>query len=190
MEQLLQQIESIKAEITAAVITSQDELEQFRIKYLGTKGLVKQIMGEMKHVPNEQKKEFGQILNAFKIHAETAFETFQAALGDTETTDSSIDFSMPGDPTTVGTRHPLNLVRNQMVSIFKRLGFAVAEGPEIEDDWHNFGAMNLPEDHPARDMQDTFYVKEGSENQSAWLLRTHTSSVQARVMETQKPPSE
>ncbi len=188
MEQLLQQIESIKAEITAAVITSQDELEQFRIKYLGTKGLVKQIMGEMKNVPNDQKKEFGQILNAFKIHAETAFETFQAALGDTETIDSSIDFSMPGDPTPVGTRHPLNLVRNQMVSIFKRLGFAVAEGPEIEDDWHNFGAMNLPEDHPARDMQDTFYVKEGSENQSAWLLRTHTSSVQARVMETQKPP--
>ena len=188
MEQLLQQIESIKAEITAAVITSQDELEQFRIKYLGTKGLVKQIMGEMKNVPNDQKKEFGQILNAFKIHAETAFETFQAALGDTETIDSSIDFSMPGDPTPVGTRHPLNLVRNQMVSIFKRLGFAVAEGPEIEDDWHNFGAMNLPEDHPARDMQDTFYVKDGSENQSAWLLRTHTSSVQARVMETQKPP--
>ncbi|MFZ9418446.1 MAG: phenylalanine--tRNA ligase subunit alpha [Sediminibacterium sp.] len=188
MEQLLQQIESIKAEITAAVITSQDELEQFRIKYLGTKGLVKQIMGEMKNVPNEQKKEFGQILNAFKIHAETAFEGFQAALGDADTTDHSIDFSMPGDPTTVGTRHPLNLVRNQMVSIFKRLGFAVAEGPEIEDDWHNFGAMNLPEDHPARDMQDTFYVKEGSENQSAWLLRTHTSSVQARVMETQKPP--
>jgi phenylalanyl-tRNA synthetase alpha chain len=188
MEQLLQQIESIKAEMTAAVITSQDELEQFRIKYLGTKGLVKQIMGEMKNVPNEQKKEFGQILNAFKIHAETAFEGFQAALGDTDTTDHSIDFSMPGDPTTVGTRHPLNLVRNQMVSIFKRLGFAVAEGPEIEDDWHNFGAMNLPEDHPARDMQDTFYVKEGSENQSAWLLRTHTSSVQARVMESQKPP--
>ncbi|MDE3256197.1 MAG: phenylalanine--tRNA ligase subunit alpha [Bacteroidota bacterium] len=188
MEQLLQQIESIKAEITAAVITSQDELEQFRIKYLGTKGLVKQIMGEMKNVPNEQKKEFGQILNAFKIHAETAFEAFQAGLGDTASTDSSIDFSMPGDPTTVGTRHPLNLVRNQMVSIFKRLGFAVAEGPEIEDDWHNFGAMNLPEDHPARDMQDTFYVQEGSENQSAWLLRTHTSSVQARVMETQKPP--
>ena len=188
MEQLLQQIESIKAEITAAVITSQDELEQFRIKYLGTKGLVKQIMGEMKNVPNEQKKEFGQILNAFKIHAETAFESFQAGLGDTASTDSSIDFSMPGDPTTVGTRHPLNLVRNQMVSIFKRLGFAVAEGPEIEDDWHNFGAMNLPEDHPARDMKDTFYVQEGSENQSAWLLRTHTSSVQARVMETQKPP--
>jgi phenylalanyl-tRNA synthetase alpha chain len=188
MEQLLQQIEAIKAEVSQAVVKSQDELEQFRIKYLGTKGLVKQIMGEMKSVPNEQKKEFGQILNAFKMHVEGAFEVLQAGLGDTYTADSSIDYSMPGDPTPVGTRHPLNLVRNQMVSIFKRLGFAVAEGPEIEDDWHNFGAMNLPEDHPARDMQDTFYVQEGSENQSAWLLRTHTSSVQARVMETQKPP--
>jgi len=188
MEQLLQQIEAIKAEVTAAVVNSQDELEQFRIKYLGTKGLVKQIMGEMKSVPNEQKKEFGQILNAFKMHVEAAFEALQAGLGEADTTDHSIDYSMPGDPTPVGTRHPLNLVRNQMVSIFKRLGFAVAEGPEIEDDWHNFGAMNLPEDHPARDMQDTFYVQEGSENQSAWLLRTHTSSVQARVMETQKPP--
>jgi phenylalanyl-tRNA synthetase alpha chain len=99
-----------------------------------------------------------------------------------------MDFSLPGDPTPVGTRHPLNLVRNQMVSIFKRLGFAVAEGPEIEDDWHNFGAMNLPEDHPARDMQDTFYVEEKTADHSAWLLRTHTSSTQARVMESQKPP--
>ena len=95
-----------------------------------------------------------------------------------------IDWSLPGDPVALGTRHPLSIVRNQIVSIFKRLGFAVAEGPEIEDDWHNFGAMNLPEDHPARDMQDTFYINQDP----AWLLRTHTSSVQARVMEKQKPP--
>lgn len=188
MEQLLQQIEDIKKEITAAEATNAEALEQFRIKYLGTKGLVKQIMGEMKNVPNEQKKEFGQILNAFKIVAEEKFETLQAGLGDSAEAETGLDFSLPGDPTPVGTRHPLNLVRNQMVSIFKRLGFAVAEGPEIEDDWHNFGAMNLPEDHPARDMQDTFYVEEKTADHSAWLLRTHTSSTQARVMETQKPP--
>ena len=189
MEQLLQQIEAIKAEIATTVATTPDHVEQFRIKYLGTKGLVKQIMGEMKHVPNEQKKEFGQILNAFKIVAEEKMQQLQDALGDSDEQNGvKLDFTLPGDPVAVGTRHPLNLVRNQMVSIFKRLGFAVAEGPEVEDDWHNFGAMNLPEDHPARDMQDTFYVQAASENNAAWLLRTHTSSVQARVMETQKPP--
>jgi len=188
MEQLLAQIESIKKEIAEAVATTTADVEAYRIKYLGTKGLVKQIMGEMKNVPVDQKKEFGQILNAFKIAAEEKLETFLAALVEQDESISSIDTSLPGDPISVGTRHPLNLVRNQMVSIYKRLGFAVAEGPEVEDDWHNFGSMNLPADHPARDMQDTFYVQEATENNSAWLLRTHTSSVQARVMETQKPP--
>ena len=188
MEQLLQQIEDIKKEIAAATGATSAEVEAFRIKYLGTKGLVKHIMGEMKNVPNEQKKEFGQILNAFKIAAEEKLEILLAGLGEADDNSASIDMSLPGDEITVGTRHPLNLVRNQMVSIFKRLGFAVAEGPEIEDDWHNFGAMNLPADHPARDMQDTFYVKEATDETAAWLLRTHTSSVQARVMETQKPP--
>jgi phenylalanyl-tRNA synthetase alpha chain len=188
MEQLLQQIEDIKKEIAAATGATSAEVEAFRIKYLGTKGLVKQIMGEMKNVPNEQKKEFGQILNAFKIAAEEKLEILLAGLGEVDDNSASIDMSLPGDEITVGTRHPLNLVRNQMVSIFKRLGFAVAEGPEIEDDWHNFGAMNLPADHPARDMQDTFYVKEATDESAAWLLRTHTSSVQARAMETQKPP--
>jgi len=188
MEQLLQQIEDIKKEIAEATGASSAEVEAFRIKYLGTKGLVKQIMGEMKNVPNEQKKEFGQILNAFKIAAEEKLEILLAGLGEADDNSASVDMSLPGDEITVGTRHPLNLVRNQMVSIFKRLGFAVAEGPEIEDDWHNFGAMNLPADHPARDMQDTFYVKEATDESAAWLLRTHTSSVQARVMETQKPP--
>ena len=188
MEPLIQQIETITQEIQNTVATTSAEVEAFRIKYLGTKGLVKNMMGEMKSVSNEQKKEFGQILNAFKVAAEEKLEALVAALGDTTTLDANIDTSLPGDEFTVGTRHPLNLVRNQMVSIFKRLGFAVAEGPEIEDDWHNFGAMNLPADHPARDMQDTFYVQEAADENAAWLLRTHTSSVQARVMETQKPP--
>ncbi len=188
MEALLQKIQTLTTEIQNTVATTSAEVEAFRIKYLGTKGLVKNMMSEMKSVPNENKKEFGQILNAFKIAAEEKLEQLLAALGDTTTIDTSIDISLPGDEFTVGTRHPLNLVRNQIVSIFKRLGFAVAEGPEIEDDWHNFGAMNLPADHPARDMQDTFYVQTESAQNASWLLRTHTSSVQARVMETQKPP--
>ena len=151
MEALLQKIQTLTTEIQNTVATTSAEVEAFRIKYLGTKGLVKNMMSEMKSVPNENKKEFGQILNAFKIAAEEKLEQLLAALGDTTTIDTSIDISLPRDEFTVGTRHPLNLVRNQIVSIFKRLGFAVAEGPEIEDDWHNFGAMNLPADHPARD---------------------------------------
>jgi phenylalanyl-tRNA synthetase alpha chain len=185
MESLLQKIEEFKQEIAAAEANTAELVEAFRIKYLGTKGLVKSVMGEMKSVPNEHKKAFGQVLNDFKLFVESKFETLKEnAVGGSEGTANKIDLSLPGDPISVGTRHPLNIVRNQIVSIFQRLGFAVAEGPEIEDDWHNFGAMNLPEDHPARDMQDTFYINQNP----AWLLRTHTSSVQARVMETQKPP--
>lgn len=184
MEALLQQIEGYKQEIAAADATNAEMAEAFRIKWLGTKGLVKAIMGEMKNVPNEQKKAFGQILNDFKLFAETKYEALKANTAADIAAGPSIDLSLPGDAIAVGTRHPLNIVRNQIVAIFRRLGFAVAEGPEIEDDWHNFGAMNLPEDHPARDMQDTFYINQNP----AWLLRTHTSSVQARVMETQKPP--
>jgi len=185
MEQLVQQIEAYKQEIAAAEAATPDAVEAFRIKYLGTKGLLKTVMGEMKNVPNERKKEFGQVVNEFKQFTEAKYESLKEAVaGGDEQAGSNIDWSLPGDVIPVGTRHPLSMVRNQIVSIFKRLGFAVAEGPEIEDDWHNFGAMNLPEDHPARDMQDTFYINQNP----AWLLRTHTSSVQARVMEKQKPP--
>lgn len=185
MEQLLQQIESYKQEVAASAANNAEETEAFRIKYLGTKGLVKAVMGEMKNVPNESKKEFGLILNEFKQFVEAKYDALKEATGgDAGNAKQDIDWSLPGDAFAVGTRHPLTMVRNQVVSIFKRLGFAVAEGPEIEDDWHNFGAMNLPEDHPARDMQDTFYINQNP----AWLLRTHTSSVQARVMEKQKPP--
>lgn len=187
----MQQIKEYKAAIAAFAANNADDVEQFRIKWLGTKGLVKAIMGEMRNVPNEQKKEFGQILNEFKVFTEARFQELQDQFAGavTASVSNSQDFSLPGDPVTVGSRHPLTLVRNEMVSIFKRLGFSVAEGPEIEDDWHNFGAMNLPEDHPARDMQDTFYIKKPEDgNGPTWLLRTHTSSVQARVMENQKPP--
>ena len=190
MEQLMQQIEKHKQEIAAFVAAGAEEVEQFRIKWLGTKGLVKAIMGEMKNVPNEQKKLFGQFLNEFKSVAEAKLEELQGAHSAVVATDvPAQDLSLPGDPVAVGSRHPLTLVRNELAAIFKRLGFAVAEGPEIEDDWHNFGAMNLPEDHPARDMQDTFYIRKPEDgNGPTWLLRTHSSSVQARVMETQKPP--
>ncbi|WP_439505004.1 phenylalanine--tRNA ligase subunit alpha [Sediminibacterium sp.] len=192
MESLLQQINDHKLAITAFTANNSDEVEQFRIKWLGTKGLVKTIMGEMRNVPNEQKKEFGQLLNEFKLFAEARFQALQEQFAGASTTTngkSAQDLSLPGDSVLVGSRHPLTLVRNEMVAIFKRLGFSVAEGPEIEDDWHNFGAMNLPEDHPARDMQDTFYIKKPEDgNGPTWLLRTHTSSVQARVMENQKPP--
>jgi phenylalanyl-tRNA synthetase alpha chain len=185
MQELLNQINQYKIDISSYTAKTADDVEAFRIKYLGTKGIVKGVMGEMKNVPNENKKEIGLVLNAFKIAAEERYEALKEQLTSAdEGSASDIDLSLPGDPIPVGTRHPLSIVRNQMVSIFKRLGFAVAEGPEMEDDWHNFTALNLPEDHPARDMQDTFYLNKNPD----YLLRTHTSSVQARIMEKQKPP--
>ncbi len=184
MEALLQQIEKYKQEITDVKATTAEAVEAFRIQWLGTKGLLKNIMGEMKNVPNEHKRAFGQVLNDFKLFVEAKFEELQQSNSTEKSEEKAFDWSLPGSSVPVGTRHPLTIVRNQIVSIFKTLGFAIAEGPEIEDDWHNFGAMNLPEDHPARDMQDTFYINQNP----AWLLRTHTSSVQARVLETQKPP--
>lgn len=185
MEQLLEQINALRKEIASAETADDAALEAFRIKYLGTKGLVKSLMGEMKNVPVEQKKEFGQLLNDFKQFAENKFEKLsQSIAGLHEATTDKTDYTLPGTPHLLGSRHPISIVRNQIVSIFRRLGFAVAEGPEIEDDWHNFGALNLPEDHPARDMQDTFYIN----NNPAWVLRTHTSSVQVREMQKGKLP--
>ncbi|HTN36768.1 MAG TPA: phenylalanine--tRNA ligase subunit alpha [Arachidicoccus sp.] len=184
MEELLKQLEAYKGEIAAETATDPQQAEMFRIKYLGTKGLVKALMGEMKNVPNEQRKAAGQHLNEFKQLVEDKYAALKTALTATDARDNLMDLSLPGNTVAVGTRHPLSIVRNRIVSIFKKLGFAIAEGPDIEDDWHNFGAMNLPEDHPARDMQDTFYIAQ----HPSWLLRTHTSSVQARVMESQKPP--
>jgi phenylalanyl-tRNA synthetase alpha chain len=185
MEQLLQQIATYKQEIESIIPNGAASLEAYRIKFLGTKGIVKSLFAGMKDVPNEKKKEFGQILNEFKQLAEAKYEDWKnaSAVSEPAATDKT-DWTLPGDPLTVGTRHPISLVRNQIVHIFGRLGFSVAEGPEIEDDWHNFTALNLPENHPARDMQDTFYINQNPD----WLLRTHTSSVQARVMEKQKPP--
>ncbi|GEP95035.1 phenylalanine--tRNA ligase subunit alpha [Chitinophaga cymbidii] len=179
MEQIVQQIEAYKQEIAAFQPKTADELEQYRIKFLGTKGLVKALFGEMKSVPNEQKKEFGQILNAFKQLAEGKYEEFQQLKDEGAQAGHELDLTLPAEPHRLGTRHPISILRNKAIRIFERLGFTIAEGPEIEDDWHNFTALNLAENHPARDMQDTFYVNHNPD----WLLRTHTSSVQARVME-------
>lgn len=185
MEELLKQIEAHKKEIAAFTDTDDQSVEEFRIKWLGSKGIVKAVMGEMKNVPNEKKKEAGQILNEFKNFTERKFESLKAGL-DSEhpSTDSALDLTLPGDPMPLGSRHPISLMTNRIISIFQRLGFAVAEGPEIEDDWHNFTALNLPEHHPARDMQDTFYVQQNPD----WLLRTHTSNIQIREMQKGKLP--
>ena len=182
MEKLLQQIDLYKQEIAAF---NEGDAEVFRIKWLGSKGLVKAIMGEMRNVAPEQKKEAGQLLNDFKVFAEEKYLALKASATDTGTTATKeIDLSLPADPLPLGSRHPISLVRNKIERIFQRLGFAVAEGPELEDDWHNFTALNLPENHPARDMQDTFYISQNPD----WLLRTHTSSVQVREMEKGKLP--
>ena len=186
MEELLAQVDGLKKEIAAY----QDaDAETFRIRYLGSKGLVKAVMGEMKNVAPEDKKAAGQLLNEFKVFAETKYDELKrASRNGQEDTSGQADLTLPGDPVPLGTRHPISLVRNKVVSIFQRLGFAVAEGPEIEDDWHNFTALNLPENHPARDMQDTFYISNPVQGGTEWLLRTHTSSVQVREMEKGKLP--
>src|SRR5258705_12029539 len=185
MEELLKQIQDYKTEIEAFAAADEKAVEEFRIKWLGTKGLVRNLMGEMKNVPNEKKKKFGQILNEFKQFTESKYEELkQSTVNGQQSMASNIDLTLPGDNIPVGTRHPISLMTNRIISIFQRLGFAVAEGPEIEDDWHNFTALNLPEHHPARDMQDTFYVQQNPD----WLLRTHTSNVQIREMEKGKLP--
>jgi phenylalanyl-tRNA synthetase alpha chain len=185
MQELLDKIGEHLREMEEFPATNDKELEEFRIKYLGTKGVVKMIMGEMKNVAPEMKKEAGQILNEFKQSVEARYEALkQTAVSAPSGKSNSLDISLPGDELPIGSRHPITLMRNRIVSIFQRLGFAVAEGPEIEDDWHNFGALNLPAHHPARDMQDTFYVQQNPD----WVLRTHTSSVQIREMEKGKIP--
>lgn len=189
MEELIKKIEAYKKEIAGYPLKDGDSAESFRIKYLGTKGLIKSVMSEMKNVPAENKKALGHIVNDLKLFAEDKYEELKLTTNQRSTaTDKFIDLTLPGDPLPLGTRHPVSLVRNRIISIFQRLGFAVAEGPEIEDDWHNFTALNLPEDHPARDMQDTFYVSSFTSGATDWMLRTHTSSVQVREMEKGKLP--
>ncbi len=164
---------------------TKEQLEAFRIKFLGSKGLLKEFFAEFKNVPNEMKKEFGQVINELKNTAEEKVKSIQELLESKEESKGGYgDLSRPGEPMPIGSRHPISLVKNQIIDIFSTIGFNVSEGPEIEDDWHNFTALNLPEYHPARDMQDTFFIQTNPDV----LLRTHTSSVQVRYMENNKPP--
>lgn len=179
-------IEALSQEIAATQIQSEAELETFRIKYLGSKNVIKPIFGEIRNVPNEQKKEFGQRVNELKQQAEQAYKTAETTLKQASQSQAAaaIDMSAPAYSGFSGARHPIATTMRKIIDIFERIGYVVAEEREIEDDWHNFTAMNTPEDHPARDMQDTFYLKDSLTQ----LLRTHTSSVQSRTMTSQKPP--
>jgi len=181
-------IEKIKEHITevqAFTTQSKEEVEAFRIKYLGKKGLLNDFFAEFKNVANHQKKEFGQAVNTLKITAQNKVSELVLALENNEEVQGVYgDLSRPGEPIQIGARHPISIVKNQIIDIFSNIGFNVSEGPEIEDDWHNFSALNLPEYHPARDMQDTFFIQKNPDI----LLRTHTSSVQVRYMENNKPP--
>lgn len=163
-----------------------EDLEQFRIQYLGKKGILNSFFAEFKNVPNEQKKEFGKTINELKVSAQSKVEQLKSEIA-SKIEDKGLygDLSRPGEPLEIGARHPISLVKNRITTIFSNIGFNVSEGPEVEDDWHNFSALNLPEYHPARDMQDTFFIQTDPKD---ILLRTHTSSVQVRYMENNEPP--
>ena len=178
----LQEIESFSA-------GSKDEVENFRIKYLGKKGILAELFAGMKNIEPANRKEYGQVVNELKIKAEEKLLILQDNVVDVSfgKGEKKQDLTLPAEPIPTGSRHPLSIVRNEIISIFSRIGFTVADGPEIEDDWHNFTALNFPENHPARDMQDTFFIEQADEKDSI-SLRTHTSSVQVRIMETEKPP--
>ena len=180
-----ERIQQLTAELQALTAHSEQEVEDLRIKYISKKGLVSQLFDEFKTVPNEEKRQVGQLLNALKTLATEKINELRASLsagGDDE--GLGIDWSRTAYPIPLGSRHPLTIVQQEICSIFARLGFSIAEGPEIEDDWHVFSALNFAEDHPARDMQDTFFVR----NVPGTLLRTHTSSVQTRTMLESEPP--
>ncbi|WP_343695935.1 phenylalanine--tRNA ligase subunit alpha [Flavobacterium sp.] len=181
-------IDKIKQHIEEAKAFNEknkESLEQFRIKYLGSKGLLKELFTEFKNIPNDQKKDFGQVINTLKAVAEEKVKQIQEELESKEESKGIFgDLTRAEEPVLIGSRHPISIVKNQIIDIFANIGFNVSEGPEIEDDWHNFTALNLPEYHPARDMQDTFFIQTNPDV----LLRTHTSSVQVRYMENHKPP--
>jgi len=199
--EVFERVEALIQEIESATATTPEAVEAFRIRYLGSKNVLKPLMGEMRNIPNERKRDFGQLVNRAKQVAQEKFDALQVATATQAGADAGAkyDLTAPAEPLPLGSRHPIALTMRRIITIFERIGFTVAEGPEVEDDWHNFSAMNTPEDHPARDMQDTFYVADGmpagvpssfakNGGGTDMLLRTHTSSVQARTMETQAPP--
>ncbi|MDX5585626.1 MAG: phenylalanine--tRNA ligase subunit alpha [Aureibaculum sp.] len=182
---MLDKVHELINEVKAFKATSTDEIETFRIKYLGSKGLLKELFAEFKNVDAELRKDFGQALNTLKNAATDKVKELTDTLNsESEYQNIYGDLTRPAEPIELGSRHPISIVKNQIIEVFSRIGFTISEGPEIEDDWHNFTALNLPEYHPARDMQDTFFVEKNPD----MLLRTHTSSVQIRYMENNKPP--
>ena len=182
---MIERIQKLIEEADSFTTNSLADLEAFRVKYLGKKGLLNGLFADFKSVPNDQKKAYGQAINTLKSTALEKVSTLKADLEANTTKTSAVgDLTRPGDPINIGGRHPISLVKNQIIDIYSRIGFNVSEGPEIEDDWHNFTALNLPEHHPARDMQDTFFIQTDPDI----LLRTHTSSVQVRYMENNAPP--
>jgi phenylalanyl-tRNA synthetase alpha chain len=181
-----QLIEDIRTQSADYALDNLEALEKYRIQFLSRNGLMNELFEKFKTVPGEQKKQFGQVVNQLKTELQERFDQHKQLLEDASSSysDSAWDFTLPVVPEQVGSRHPLTIVRERMLQIFERMSFNLSEGPEIEDDWHNFTALNFPLNHPAREMQDTFFVEKNPDV----VLRTHTSSVQIRVMETQKPP--
>lgn len=181
---MIEQIRKYIEEVNVFVAQTPKEVEEFRIRFLGKKGILNDLFTQFKSVPNEQKKEFGQVVNELKNLVNDKVTTFKESFENKSESKSEIDMTRPGEGFELGTRHPINIVKNRIVDIFSRIGFTLSDGPEIEDDWHNFTALNLPEHHPARDMQDTFFIEQNPDI----VLRTHTSSVQIRYMEQHQPP--
>jgi phenylalanyl-tRNA synthetase alpha chain len=184
-KEMNQKIEEILAAISELRANTEKEIEELRIKYLGKKGEVTALFEEFRNVLPEQKREFGQKLNVLKNAVQSKIESLKENIAETGAAKTSCDLTKPGDRMDLGTRHPISITREEIISIFHKFGYTVAEGPEIEDDWHVFGALNFPPEHPARDMQDTFFIH-ASDNPV--LLRTHTSSVQVRAMEKMDLP--
>jgi phenylalanyl-tRNA synthetase alpha chain len=179
------QIDQVRIKMTEFVIDSSLSLETFRIQFLGSKGVMKELYSLLKLVPNDEKRMIGLLLNDLRSEIEAKIELEKQNFLQLGVQDKSSDLTKSGEDASIGSHHPLTLVKREIISIFSRIGFTVSEGPEIEDDWHNFSALNFPEEHPARDMQDTFFIEKGEKEMA---LRTHTSSVQVRVMENSKPP--
>ncbi|MAX68547.1 MAG: phenylalanine--tRNA ligase subunit alpha [Flavobacteriales bacterium] len=180
---MLEKVNKLVEKVNRFTPNSEEELNNFRIEYLGKKGLLNGLFSAFKEVPSDQKKDFGAAINNLKVLVQNKIEDYKDGF-ETEETEESIDLSRPVALDNLGSRHPISIIRNEIVEIFNRIGFTISEGPEIEDDWHNFSALNLPKEHPARDMQDTFFIQTNPDV----LLRTHTSSVQVRYMNENKPP--
>ncbi len=181
---MLEKIKALQEEIKTAAASSLEEVDELRIKYISKKGSINKLFTDFKNVPAEQKKEVGKAINDLKDFALEKINSLKESFESNGSSTAGLDLTMPGEPMKLGTRHPLSIVKNEIINIFGRLGFTVAEGLEIEDDWHVFSALNFPPEHPARDMQDTFFIEKDPDV----LLRTHTSSVQIRVMERTQPP--